>query len=289
MWWTYAALVVFVALLSGTWMGYQSYNTYMSPYYTLMSMQVDLGGNGTGVDLTSASSESFMDAGMVKFAPGTELLKGYSWHFKYQTTYCVAPLAVPGGAVPRRSYDIWVVGKGCCSISSSDYRCGLWNSPDLSTSLAVRVTNDGDLKYYFLAAQQAASVFKFKVRSPVFFYHTANVVDAITGRKTKSGSGSKNSFGSGFNNGVNGVGLDKTSTMSGAGFGGQMEGMKQEAYNNFCVWVVIVLIFSLFGASMATVRFSFFGRGKWGTWGTEEALVHGAATQHMMNYQSHMA
>ena len=68
--------------------------------------------------------QQLLDAGIVQFAPGSQLDVKKSMGFKNGELYCVAPI-VFGTASPV-SYDFWAVGKDCCSGSQADFSCRRW-------------------------------------------------------------------------------------------------------------------------------------------------------------------
>lgn len=65
--------------------------------------------------------QQLLDAGIVQFAPGSQLDVKKSMGFKNGNLFCVAPI-VFGTASPV-SYDFWAVGKDCCSGSQADFSC----------------------------------------------------------------------------------------------------------------------------------------------------------------------
>eukprot|EP00439_Symbiodinium_sp_Y106_P075243 s846_g14.t2 len=77
----------------------------------------------------------------------------------------VAPIVGPGVSTPlRQTYDFWAIGKDCCSVGASDFRCGSWGSTQAHTGL--REVNEADLEYYRLAVQQAASLYDIMALGP---------------------------------------------------------------------------------------------------------------------------
>merc|ERR1719291_375900 len=95
-----------------------------------------------------------------------------SWHFQHRTTYCVAPIVsvspVSNSSLPEtQSYDFWAVGKDCCSLSSSDFRCGAWGKTN--TRSGIRIVSDKDAPYYRLAVQQAETLYGVMASHPLFF------------------------------------------------------------------------------------------------------------------------
>jgi len=272
-WYTYFAVAVGAALLAGAICGYQAMVAYMMPYYQVNSMNVagmpggafgmqGMPGESVGLDLTKTGSASLTDSGMAVFGAGTELQRSMSGHFKYKTTYCVAPLSGPSGTTTQLSYDIWAVGKGCCAVGSQDYRCGAWDK-DISQYLAVRVLNDNDLKYYYLAAEQAASIHGFAIKKPIFFFiGTSNFIQSggSQGHSTTSSSSS----GTTATGGTSAAAVPSDAFSQNLAFQNSavnpMDGLKTTAYNTFLRACAVAAIFCAFGVCMMSARFAFLGR-----------------------------
>jgi len=163
-WFSYAALMVGIMALAGTIAGLQNYHRFSKPYFEIHDLQVI-----KGVDASFVPGKNVMDAGIVHFASGNHLDHGKSWHFMFHNTYCVAPIVTNGTAPATQSYDFWAVGKDCCSLGASDFRCGSWG--DVSSSGGIRLTESvskGALKYYKLAVQQASSLYDIRAPNPIF-------------------------------------------------------------------------------------------------------------------------
>ncbi|CAJ1383584.1 unnamed protein product [Effrenium voratum] len=128
-WFTFFTILAAICAAWGIIAGLSNLENYEKPYYTLKEMRDTAGENSTGVNPTTVSGEDVMDAGIITFAAGSVFDASKTWHFMKGTLYCVAPIVGPNAAVPlRQTYDFWAVGKDCCSISASDFRCGSWGS-----------------------------------------------------------------------------------------------------------------------------------------------------------------
>lgn len=161
-WFTYFALMMFVAVLVGTLFGSYNYSRNLNPYYTLNDLKVI-----SHLDPGKERGQNVMDAGIFYFSEGTHVNGHKSWHFKDGTLYCVAPIVSAGGSPETQSYDFWAVGKDCCSMSSSDFRCGDTSNP--TSRSAIRIFDDADIQHYRLAVEQAETLYNVMATHPIFF------------------------------------------------------------------------------------------------------------------------
>ncbi|CAJ1341330.1 unnamed protein product [Effrenium voratum] len=162
-WYTYLCCALGIAVLAGPCCGDWIFRSLTQHYYRVGDLKTI-----TGVDVAVEKGDSMLDAGIVEFAKGNYLDEMRSWHFKHHTAYCVAPVVTNRTAGPSTgSYDFWAVGKGCCSLTSSDFRCGAWGHPHADR--AIRVLADEDVPYYRLAVQQAETLYGVVAANPVFF------------------------------------------------------------------------------------------------------------------------
>jgi len=174
-WFSYFALLMGLAALAGTLVGMQLYKRYTKSFLQFQDLNVV-----RDVDAGSAKGGNVMDAGALFFAPGTRIDEEKSSHFKQQTLYCVAPI-VSSHLIPEtQSYDFWVVGKDCCSTSSSDFRCGAWDEGRARSG--IRILDDADLAYYRLAVQQAESTFNIMAKHPIFIEWSLDPVKDMAAR-----------------------------------------------------------------------------------------------------------
>lgn len=160
-WYTYASLMFGLAIMSGTSLGSSNFERYMRPYYEIQDLKV-VHELATGVE----TGQNFMDAGVVFFSNGSHFDGTRSWHFKHNTLYCVAPIIVHSSRPATQTYDFWAVGKDCCSLGSSDFRCGSWNNPKARSG--IRILGQ-DTPFYRLAVQQAETMYGIKAAHPLFF------------------------------------------------------------------------------------------------------------------------
>jgi len=176
-------LAIGVAIVSGLACGLHNFMTLSRPFYEIEDLKVI-----HQLHVGSEQGQNFMDAGIVYFAHGSELDRGKSWHFKHHTLYCVAPIVdkspqfatatgETGGITP--SYDFWAVGKDCCSPSSSDFRCGNWDSSKARS--AIRVLDDSAIPYYRLAVQQAETLYGLVAAHPIFFEWAEDPLAKVNG------------------------------------------------------------------------------------------------------------
>jgi len=166
MWFKYAWLSTAIAIIGGVMFGYYNYYYVMFNYYAMQDLKTY-----PGVDVGLERGQNLMDAGRVYFAHGNHVDPNKAWHFKHGTTYCVAPIV--GGGLPNTgSYDFWAVGKDCCSISASDFRCGDFTVPNARSGL--RVLSMEERPYYRLAVQQAETAYGILASHPIFFEWTVD-------------------------------------------------------------------------------------------------------------------
>jgi hypothetical protein len=161
------AVAIGVAYAYGSW----NYITYIAPYYSLEKLQAY-----PNLDVVHTSGATVQDAGRVNFAAGTKIDSSRSWHFRAGSLYCVAPIIGQDG---QEVVDFWAIGKGCCSESSPDFRCGDGNTPALAMLSARSGLRFLETDYwnperhlYRLAVNGAESNFGIKAPNPVFFYWT---------------------------------------------------------------------------------------------------------------------
>lgn len=169
-WFTYAAVMIGFSVLSGVKCGMSISGSYTQKFQVLSSMKVI-----RGMDASNTVGQDVMDAGMVFFKDGTHLDSTRSWHFKQRTMYCVAPI-VTDGKTPK-AFDFWAVGKDCCSMDSSDFRCGAWAQQDANSG--IRVLSNEDLPFYRLAVQQAETLYGVVAPHPIFFTWSKNAESEV--------------------------------------------------------------------------------------------------------------
>lgn len=156
-WYTYAAVAIGIAFFSGISSGLQNFNGQGAEYKQISSLKVV-----HKLDPNTATGLDVLDAGMVYFADNARLDGTRSWHFKQRRLYCVAPIVSNNS----RTIDFWAVGRDCCSIDSSDFRCGAWGASNAHTGIRVL---DEDVPYYRLAVQQAETLYGIISTHPTFF------------------------------------------------------------------------------------------------------------------------
>jgi len=173
-WYTFFAIMLVTAFIVGIMTGYQIYDTYTKPYYEILDLKT-FGHLNPNKELGS----NVLDAGIVHFAEGSKIDATRSCHFNQETVYCVAPVTINGSKSKpdTLSYDFWAVGKDCCAIGASDFRCGSWEAA--SGRGAIRALDEDALQYYRLAVQQAETLYDIVSAHPVFFYWSQDPLEEI--------------------------------------------------------------------------------------------------------------
>lgn len=161
-WYTYLAIITGLMLVSGLGCGLNMYTSHVKPYLQLSDLKV-----AKNVDASRASGENYMDTGVIYFGKGNDIDSQRTSHFKLGTMYCVAPIVTNGATPETLSYDFWVVGKDCCAVGASDFRCGAWSTG--SARAGIRVMSDEDQTYYRLAVDQALTTYNIASQHPLFF------------------------------------------------------------------------------------------------------------------------
>lgn len=167
MWYTFAAVAIFIAAFCGTVLGDVNFRYHMQPYYDMENLNTY-----PSVNPAQDKGQQLMDAGRVYFTDGTELDMGKSMSFQNLDLYCVAPI-VNGGNQPA-SYDFWAVGMNCCPGEGSMFRCGEYNNPYARSGF--RLLRDEQRPFYRLAVQQAEAAYNIKSVHPLFFIWTQDPV-----------------------------------------------------------------------------------------------------------------
>jgi len=159
-WFSYFALVVGVMAIAGTVAGLDNFKDFSEPYYHIMSLKTI-----ENLDASFVPGKNVMDGGIFMFGKGNALDETRSWHFTFKTTYCVAPIITNKTAPLSQNYDFWAVGKDCCSLSASDFRCGSWGLAGVGGG--IRLVTGADIKYYKLAVEQAESLYNINAPNPI--------------------------------------------------------------------------------------------------------------------------
>lgn len=174
-WLSVAAVLLLIALIFGTITGLTLYFKFTHHNMQLFDLKVT-----NNVDASRQRGHDIMDAGIAYFTPGTTIDNRQSWHFKRApggTMYCVAPIMTNNLVPNSQSYDFWAVGKDCCAVGASDFRCNAWRVG--GAHAAIRVLDDEDMSYYRLAVQQAEGVFGIHAREPLLFEWHADPLASI--------------------------------------------------------------------------------------------------------------
>jgi hypothetical protein len=177
-------LAVLLAFGIGSW----NFTTYLNPYFQLNKLQ-----SYPQLDVTKTPGKTVQDAGRVYFAAGTKVDTTRSWHFRAGNLYCVAPIV---GADGQSDVDFWAIGKGCCSESSADFRCGNGELALASHMFSARaglrfIESDywnPERHFYRLAVDAAAEMFGMTAKDPLFFTWTQDPLRVMSELKNKGWS-----------------------------------------------------------------------------------------------------
>lgn len=164
--WAISSTVLFaIAFGLGILLGDVNYLMNMHHFYFVNSLK-----SYSNIKPGEVTGTQLMDAGRVQFAEGTKLKVNMGMSFTMWDTYCVAPIAGSGGngGNTLASYDIWAVGKNCCSSSNPEFACGQYNNPKARSGL--RQTNEDERLYFNLAVQQAEAAYGITADHPIFFH-----------------------------------------------------------------------------------------------------------------------
>lgn len=157
------ALMALAAWLSAVMLGEYNFHFNMRPFYDVRQLNVY-----PSVDTAKYSGQSLMDAGILEFAPGTQLVESQSMGFKNHDVYCVAPIA--SGTGNQSTYDFWAVGMNCCSGHRPEkFHCGDY-FPLQKSMKGLRVMDDDKRDMFRLVVKKAEAEFNLKVNHPVFVY-----------------------------------------------------------------------------------------------------------------------
>jgi len=165
-WFKMSFLLHLFAGVSAAWYGYSTYYYQMKPYYELARLQTY-----PQLDVSKTSGRNVQDAGRVYFAAGTHIDTTHSWHFQAGSVYCVAPIVADGHDLKTTPVDFWAIGKDCCSIGSSDFRCGDFNSVKARSGLRFLESDAWfpERHLYRLAVQGAEGMYGISSPDPLFF------------------------------------------------------------------------------------------------------------------------
>lgn len=161
-WFTYFAIVTGLAVFAGVLTGSSIFKAYTEQYYTVKDLKVL-----SNFDAGKEQGQNVMDAGIFYFADGNHIDATRSWHFKHGELYCVAPIIGSNPVPDSQSFDFWAVGKDCCSVSSSDFRCGSY--ANVKARAGIRILNDEELPFYRLAVEQSETLYSIMATHPIFF------------------------------------------------------------------------------------------------------------------------
>eukprot|EP00929_Paragymnodinium_shiwhaense_P061954 TRINITY_DN3093_c0_g2_i1.p1 TRINITY_DN3093_c0_g2~~TRINITY_DN3093_c0_g2_i1.p1 ORF type:complete len:484 (-),score=99.19 TRINITY_DN3093_c0_g2_i1:50-1501(-) len=172
-WYPMAAFFLTAAFVTAALLGQYNFKTYTQPYFEVTDLKVV-----SHLDTSLELGQSLLDAGIAYFGSDVHLDGLRGWHFKHESMYCVAPIAKSGDP-ETSSYDFWAVGKDCCAMGASDFRCGDWSKAQVRAG--IRALDKGDLEYYQLAVKQAETLYGIKSSHPIFFTWSKDPVHEVEG------------------------------------------------------------------------------------------------------------
>lgn len=181
-WFSYFALATGIGVFAAWGLGTDIYSRYTLPYNEINDLKVV-----SHMDASKERGQNVMDGGIFYFADGNAIDATRSWHFKQGSIYCVAPIikGEAGKAVPETgSFDFWAVGKDCCSVSSSDFRCGAYDNP-LARS-AIRVLGEEERRFYRLAVEQSETLYGVMATHPIFFEWSQDPLAVVNSWSSKA-------------------------------------------------------------------------------------------------------
>jgi hypothetical protein len=172
-WYSYLAAATTIFCFVAAASGEVTCEVEVRPWLQLNSL-----GYRRGVDASRVGGENVMDVGIIQFNAGNAIDPDKTYHFKNGALYCVAPIVTNFSAPETQSYDFWVVGKDCCAIGTSDFRCGAWfgNQP----KSGLRILDNSDLIYYRLAVQQAEGTYNIMAKHPIFLTWSLDPAKALS-------------------------------------------------------------------------------------------------------------
>lgn len=168
-WYNFAAFAFFLATGLAAFFGNMVFWTYMERYYDYMTLNT----------LSSVNPEKYtggmlMDSGRVYFHDGAQLDIKKSMGFKNGDMYCVVPIS--NGCHKMPNYDLWAVGKNCCT-NPGQFTCG--DASNFRIRSALRSMELDDNPFYRLAVQQAEAAYGITATHPVFFHWTQDPLHEI--------------------------------------------------------------------------------------------------------------
>lgn len=160
MWYTFSALVLFLATALGWIFGDLNYWANMQPFYDMDNLNTY-----QALNPAETPGQGVMDAGKIFFEEGSGVDTKKSIGYKNDHLYCVAPITF--GDDQLASYDYWAVGVDCCSATNGDWKCGEYDNPHAEAGL--RLMRDEQRPSFLLAVQMAENAYNIKSEHPLFF------------------------------------------------------------------------------------------------------------------------
>lgn len=171
-WYSFSALCLCLAFVSGCIFGDQTYWYATQRFYAPEAMKTY-----PNLDPAKANGVQIMDAGKVYFTEGTTVDVDKGMAFTHYDVYCIAPIVKAGEDL--EFYDLWAVGKNCCSTADPQFNCGLGTGTKLKRAGLRQVeeterllwSERGDEQlFYRLAVTMAEAAYNIKSQHPVFFH-----------------------------------------------------------------------------------------------------------------------
>lgn len=171
-WYRFSCGLFWMAYITGIVFGDQTYWYTFQRYYAPESMKTY-----PNLDPVTTNGAQIMDAGRAYFKEGTTLDIDKGMAFTHLDVYCVAPIVLKGEE--QEFYDLWAVGKNCCTTADPQFNCGLGTGNKLKRA-GLRMVEEterliwsqrGDEQlFYQLAVTMAEAAYNIKAVHPIFFH-----------------------------------------------------------------------------------------------------------------------
>lgn len=171
-WPVFSAFLLWFAFIGGAVFGDQNYWYATQRYYAPEAMKTY-----PNLDPAKTNGVQIMDAGRAYFKEGTTIDIDKGMSFTHYDSYCVAPIVVAGEQL--EFYDLWVVGKNCCSTADPQFNCDTGTGKELRRA-GIRMVEETDRLlwsergdeqlFYRLAVTMAEAAYNIKSVHPVFFH-----------------------------------------------------------------------------------------------------------------------
>lgn len=171
-WYAFSTFLLWFAFLAGCIFGDQNYWYATQRFYQPEAMKTY-----PNLDPAKTNGVQIMDAGRAYFKEGTTVDVDKGMAFTHSDVYCIAPIIKAGEDL--EFYDLWAVGKNCCTTADPQFNCGLGTGTKLKRA-GLRMVEEnerllwserGDEQlYYRLAVSMAEAAYNIKSAHPIFFH-----------------------------------------------------------------------------------------------------------------------